>query len=51
MVMGFIEAIIIAAALYFGLSSIGDAIDNVAVGIEQLGLHLADVLSEEDEEE
>lgn len=34
-----IEAIILGVALYAGLSSIGDAIDNVAVGIEQASLN------------
>lgn len=47
--MGIVEAIIIAIALYFGLTSIGDAIDNVAVGIEQFSLNLASLFEEEEE--
>ena len=46
-----IETIILACALYWGLHSIGTALDNVAVGIEQLGIQLASVLSDEVEEE
>ncbi|SHH05482.1 hypothetical protein [Bradyrhizobium erythrophlei] len=49
--MSIVSAIIIAAALYFGLSAIGEAIDNVAVGIEQFGIYLASILSEEEEVE
>lgn len=49
--MGIVEAIIIGAALYFGLSSIGDAIDNVAVGIEQFSLNLVSFLSDDEEVE
>lgn len=49
--MGFFEAVIIAAALYFGLTSIGDAIDNVAVGIEQFSLNLVSLFDEEEETE
>jgi hypothetical protein len=45
--MGIIEAIIIGAALYFGLDQIADALDNVAVGIEQSGITLADALETE----
>lgn len=44
-----IETLIIAAALYFGLSSIGDAIDNVAVSIEQASLNQL-ALFQDDEE-
>ncbi|WP_187435950.1 hypothetical protein [Bradyrhizobium hipponense] len=44
--MGFWEAIIIGIALYAGLNSIAEAFDNIAVGIEQAGLHLAAALEE-----
>jgi hypothetical protein len=45
--MGIIEALIIGAALYFGLDQIADALDNVAVGIEQAGIKVADALESE----
>jgi hypothetical protein len=45
--MGIIEALIIGAAIYFGLGSIADAVDNVAVGIEDHGIQLSDVLATE----
>ncbi|WP_316200927.1 MULTISPECIES: hypothetical protein [unclassified Bradyrhizobium] len=42
--MTFLETVIIAAAIFFGLKSIGDAMDNVAVGIEQAGISIANAL-------
>ncbi|MGJ4945095.1 hypothetical protein ACQR1W_31350 [Bradyrhizobium sp. HKCCYLS1011] len=53
--MSFIETIIIALAILFGLNYVGDAIDNVAVGIEMAGRKVAeaieDALLESDEDE
>ncbi|WFU52289.1 hypothetical protein QA639_21510 [Bradyrhizobium pachyrhizi] len=46
-----IETIIMAAALYFGLTSIGDAIDNVAVGIEQASLNQMAFLQDDEGDE
>jgi hypothetical protein len=45
--VGIIEALIIGAALYLGLDQIADALDNVAVGIEEAGIKVADALESE----
>ncbi|MHC2249994.1 hypothetical protein [Bradyrhizobium elkanii] len=45
-----IEAIILGVALYAGLSSIGGAIDNVAVGIEQASLNLMAALFDDEDD-
>ncbi|MGJ4953055.1 hypothetical protein [Bradyrhizobium sp. HKCCYLS20291] len=41
-----IETIIIALAIYFGMDAIGDGLHNVAVGIEQAAIRLAEALEE-----
>ncbi|WP_316196598.1 hypothetical protein [Bradyrhizobium sp. SZCCHNS3053] len=46
--MTLLYVLIIAAALFFGLDSIADAMDNIAVGIEQAGNAIAGI-DDEDE--
>lgn len=41
---------IIGAAVYFGLARVEDAIDNVAVGIEQFSLNICSLLQDEEDE-
>jgi hypothetical protein len=41
---------ILGAAVYFGLARVEDAIDNVAVGIEQLSLNICSLLQDEEAE-
>jgi hypothetical protein len=46
-----VEAIIIALALYWGLTSIGDGLESVALNIEQFGNQIEALFSDEVEEE
>jgi hypothetical protein len=41
---------IIGAAVYFGLARVEDAIDNVAVGIEQFSLNIVSLFGDEEVE-
>lgn len=41
---------IIGAAIYFGLGRVEDALDNVAIGIEQFSLNIVSLFDEEDAE-
>ena len=45
--MGIIEAIIIAVALIWAFDNVTDALDNIAVGIEEAGIKIADALESE----
>jgi hypothetical protein len=49
--MGIIEALIIGAAIFLGLLSLQGPLDNIAVGIEQLGIKIYDAVLDALEDE
>ncbi|WP_316207419.1 hypothetical protein [Bradyrhizobium sp. SZCCHNR3118] len=47
----FIEVLIIAWAIFFGLSAVADSLDGIATNIEAAGVALSEALIPSDDEE
>ena len=47
--MSFIETVIIAAAIYFGMGAIGEGLSDVAIAVERLAADFMNMIAEDDD--